>query len=76
MFNKPDIQIKFYRKKAGLTLAELSTQTEIDICELAAMEKGKKSITMDQLVRIAAACKTSSDAIFGLSPHGDNKDLF
>lgn len=74
--NKPHIEIKFYRERAGLTRAELASMIGIDVYDLVCMEKGTLMPTTENMQLIAHACDTSLDELFGLAPENGNPELF
>ena len=71
-----DIQIKFFRERAGLTHAELSAMTGIEVYSLICMEKGEVKPTMEDVIKLSHACHVSSDELLGFSPDNMHVDLF
>ena len=73
--DKPNIEIKFFRERAGITRAELAALVGIDVYDLICMEKGTLTPTFENMQRIAKVCDTSTDELFGLSPKNLNPDI-
>ena len=47
--------IRFFRKKAELTLEKLAEKAEMDWTYLSQIERGRENISVDKLARIAKA---------------------
>jgi transcriptional regulator with XRE-family HTH domain len=50
--------IRLYRKKAGLTQEQLAETADLNPKYIGEIERGMKNISVDALMRIAAATKT------------------
>ena len=69
-------QLKFYRKKCGLTQTKLGEIIEVTQKTIAAYETGRIRISDITLVRIANALNISSDELLGINIINDPpKDL-
>lgn len=71
--DKPHLQIKFFRTKAGLTQTELAAFLGVDVMTVINFESGKQTPTMEELIKLAHICHTSTDELLGFSP--DNGTL-
>lgn len=70
-FNSPPRRIKGLRENQGLTHEEVETMTGISAKRLRAIESGKEEISVNDIIRIATAFKTSGDyIIFGKKEGG------
>lgn len=70
-FDSPANRIKNLRQRQGLTLEETQNMTGINIRRLSAIENGEKEISVNDIIRIATAFKTSGDyIIFGKKEGG------
>jgi transcriptional regulator with XRE-family HTH domain len=59
------VRLQAARKQAGLTQEELSTVAECSIVTLSKLETGVNFPTLDILLSVAAALKTSPDRLIG-----------
>ena len=70
------MRITELRKKRGYTREKLSELADISVQFLADIEKGRKSMTVATLRRIAAALFVSTDYIVnGTTENGDNSGI-
>ncbi len=74
--NKPDLQIKYYRQRAGLSRRQLSELIGVSVYDLTCMEKGTLMPTFENIQLIAHACHTSEDEIMGLSEQTYHPEFF
>lgn len=67
--------LKKLRKEQKLTLKELADRTEVSISFLSQVERGKSSVTLESLRKIADALNVPPSAFFsGSTEHGDLSD--
>ena len=70
------LRITELRKKRGYTREKLAEFADISVQFLADIEKGRKSMTIPTLRRIAATLNVTTDYIVnGVSPHTPGNDL-
>ena len=70
-FSSPALRIKGLRETQGMTLEDTQKMTGISKTKLEAIEKGKAEISVNDIIRIATAFKTSGDyIIFGKKEGG------
>ena len=64
-------RLRALRKRAGITLATLSTASGIPISTLSRLEAGKRTPTLEQVLALAEAHAVSVDELIGAPPTGD-----
>lgn len=70
-FDTPCQRIKNIRQRQGISLEDAQTMTGLGIRKLEELEKGKREMTLSDIIRIATAFKVSGDyIIFGKKEGG------
>ena len=64
-------RLRTLRKRAGVTLAELSAASDIAVSTLSRLEAGRRLPTLGQVLAPAEACAVSIDELIGAPPTGD-----
>lgn len=67
----PELKIKSLRKKANLSLAQLSVMTDIDIEKLRSYENNTSLPTVKEAIAITRACGAYTDDLF-FSPEDES----